>query len=63
MSLITEETEIDQDNNNEFDIFDGRDWMGIAAVMPNALPTHVGLGNRNIDLLHNWEEPITNIQI
>ena len=30
MSLITEETEIDQDNNNEFDIFDDRDWMALA---------------------------------
>ena len=25
MSLFTEETEIDQDNNNEFDIFHDRD--------------------------------------
>ena len=23
--------------------------------MPNALPIHVGVGNRDIDLLHNWE--------
>ena len=43
MSLITEQTEIDPDNNNEFDISDNRDWMAIAAVMPNALPINVGL--------------------
>ena len=23
--------------------------------MPNVIPIHVGLGNRYIDLLHNWE--------
>ena len=33
MSLITEETEIDQNNNNEFDIFDDRDWMAVAACL------------------------------
>ena len=53
MSLITEEIEIYQDNNNEFDIFDDRDWMAIAAVMPNALPTHVGLGT--VSYTHLYE--------
>lgn len=43
----------DDNENNHF--FNHRDWMAISAAMPNALPKHVGLGFRDIDLNHNWK--------
>lgn len=40
-------------NESTDQCFDDRDWMAIAAAMPNALPVNVDLGNREINLLND----------
>lgn len=56
MSLQPVEDEDEFENNDNEIIFNERDWMAIAAVMPNDLPAYVTLGNRDIDILHDWNE-------
>lgn len=50
---MSQESENDVFNEN-FDIFNERDWMAIAVVMSNAVPENIRIGNRDIDLLHDW---------
>lgn len=55
MSLFSpEENEQTVRNDDQEILFNERDWMVAAAAMPNALPAYVSLGNRDIDILHNW---------
>lgn len=49
MSLLSP-NEDDDDNINQDTVFNDQDWVAALVVPPNTLPTHVLLGNRNIEL-------------
>lgn len=52
-SQHSENEALNENRSEYFEIFNERDWMAIAAVMPDAVPKNISLGNRDIDLLND----------
>lgn len=57
LSMVSESNDdknFENEDNENVEIFNERDWMAIAEVMPNALPANITLWNRDMNLLNNW---------
>lgn len=60
ISLHPVEDEDGFENNDNDVIFNDTDWMAIIAVVPIDL---LGLGNRDIDIFHDWNDANHRYQI